>query len=440
MKIMPYLDERAGLASILAIAQSGIVDEFRNRLVERHGGTPLPLPSFAAIPDGRARRHIVAIDGSNIYEPIPGALPCTEAGLVSLGVVLIDTVKLFSLPRLPMSHAVNPRELKDTEKGEALGTMLPGRNAARRDGAGPRQWFRETIDRELRHVRFGDETFADTLEALLATNREIQCPAADCGQRHILVTGPNAMSECPACRLPILLTDGLRIHEQFDETKPAVECHSRFRDALEILTLMNILRYLVKTREGRDAIANAAFVLDGPLAAFGTIAVLAKAVHDELRRIQECLNAEGIELLVMSGVKSGPFVEHFAELDRAPEPGRRIPAGRYYLPDNRYVRENIVAGSSGESRPWGELTYFGRPVFLKTARNQRLVLNLAQPEADPPLTEASPPRVFADALATADPLGVGAHQFQPLRRVHAQAAIPLRAGTDLIRTLAPGVG
>ena len=308
---MPYLDERAGLASILAIAESGVVDEFRSRLVERHDGTPLPLPTFAAMPHGYARRHVVAIDGSNIYESIPGALPCTEAGLVSLGVVVIDTVKLFTLPRLPMSHAVNPRELKNTEKGQVLGTMLPGRNAARRDGTGPRHWFRESIDRELGDARFGDESFAETLEALLGDNREIRCPAVDCAQRQIVVTGPDAMSKCPACRLPILLTDGLRIHEQFDDNKPTVECHSRFRDALEILTLMNILRYLVKSREGRDAIANTAFVLDGPLAAFGTIAVLARAVHDELRRIQECLMAEGIELLVMSGVKSGPFVEHW---------------------------------------------------------------------------------------------------------------------------------
>ncbi len=435
---MPYPDERAGLASILAIAESGVVDQFRNRLAERHDGTPLPLPAFGSIPDGRARQHVVAIDGSNIYEAIPGALPCTEAGLVSLGVVVIDIERLFALPHLPMSHAVNPRELKDTEKGQVLGTMLPGRNAARRDGIGPRQWFRETIDRELRDARFGDECLAETLEALLGSNRKIRCPAVGCSQRQILVTGPDAMSKCPTCNLPILLTDSLRIHEQFDDTKATVECHSRFRDTLEILALMNILRYLVKSKAGREAIANTAFILDGPLAAFGTIAVLARAVHDELRRIQDRLKSERIELLVMSGVKSGPFVEHFAELDRAPEPGRQVSCGSYYIPDNSYIRENIVAGSSDDSKPWGELTYFGRPIFLKTARGQRLVLNLAQPAADPPLTEAAPPRVLADALATADPLGVGAHQFQPLRRVHAKAAIPLRAGTDLIRSLAPG--
>lgn len=439
MTTMPYHDERAGLASIQAIADSGVIEDFRNRLVERHDGTTLPLPPFSNIPVGRARRHVVAIDGSNVYESIPGALPCTEAGLVSIGVVVIDTVKLSLLPRLPKSHSVNPRDLKETETGDVLGTMLPGRNAARRDGVSPRHWFREIVDKELRNARFGDESLAQTLEALLGSNRKIKCPADDCGQRQIVVTGPNAMSECPICRTRILLADGLRIHEQFDEHISTVECHSRFRDALEILALMNILRYLVKTKKGRDAIANAAFVLDGPLAAFGTIAILARAVHDELRRIQGCLEGERIELLVMSGVKSGPFVDHFAELDRAPQPGLRIPAGQFYLPDNKYVRENIVAGSSNESRPWGELTYFGRPVFLKTAQGQRLVLNLAQPLADPPLTEASLPSVLADALATADPLGVGADQFQPLRRVHAQAAIPLRVGTDLIHSLAPSL-
>ena len=46
MKTMPYQDERAGLASILAIAESGVVDEFRNRLAERHDVTPLPLPAL----------------------------------------------------------------------------------------------------------------------------------------------------------------------------------------------------------------------------------------------------------------------------------------------------------------------------------------------------------------------------------------------------------
>ena len=179
--------------------------------------------------------------------------------------------------------------------------------------------------------------------------------------------------------------------------------------------------------------------MDGPLAAFGTIAVLAAGVRREFTRVRRMLAAEApsSELLVMSGVKSGPFVEHAEELDRAPEPDKRIPPGHVWLPDNGYIRTHIVAGSSQQSGPWGELTYFGRPVVVKTTSGQRLVLNLAQPEAEPPLTNAPVPGALGDAIATADLLGMGVHQFLPLRRAHAHAAIPLRAGSDLVRSLVP---
>ena len=436
---MPYEDERAGLAAIRAIAQGGIVDDFRDLLVDRHSGALPDLPPFEPCSEGKPRTHVLAVDGSNIYEPIPGSLPCTEAGLVSLGVVIIDTEKLRTLRRLPESGAANPRELQTTERGETLATMLPGRNAGKHDGTAPRTWFRQIINSELEQANLGGESFAATLHALLGASRVIDCPNSDCSERGIQLPGPGQSKTCPTCQGPIWLADGLRIHEQFVENEQAGECHARFRDALEILALMNALRHLVKTEPGRVAIANTAFVMDGPLAAFGTIAVLAKAVREELRRVQNVLDEDSTPstLLVMSGIKSGPFVEHAAEIDRAPEPGQRIPPNSVWLPDNGYIRSNIIAGASAQSKPWGELTYFGRPVILKTTKGQRLVLNLAQPEADPPLTEASRPRALHDAIATAGPLGVGANQFLPLRRVHAQAAIPLRAGTDLITSLAP---
>ena len=436
---MPYENERAGLAAIKAIAANGIVDEFRAQLVGRHNRVLPELPPFEPCPEGKPRTRVFAIDGSNVYEPIPGALPYTEAGLVSLGVVTIDTEKLRSLQRLPESGAVNPRELQATEKGEIRGTMLPGRNTAKQDGTSPRTWFRKTINKELENMHLGGESFADTLFALLKKDRNIKCPDPDCSGQGIRLPGPGESRICPACKGHVWLADGLRIHEQFIENRGVSECHSRFRDVLEILALINVLRHLTKSERGRRAIGDTAFVMDGPLAAFGTIAVLAKAVRDEFRRIQRVIveNSPDSTLLVMSVIKTGSFVEHAAELDRAPEPGCRIPPNHVWLPDNTYIRSNIVAGASRRSRPWGELTHFGRPVILKTATGQRLVMNLAQPEADPPLTEAARPRVLDDAIATAKLLGVGDHQFLPLRRAHARAAISLRAGTDLIKSLAP---
>ncbi len=437
---MPYEDERAGLAAILAIAESGVVEAFREDLQERHSGQPLPLPPFQPCPAGTSRTHILAIDGSNIYEPIPGALPSTEAGLVSLGMVLMDLEKLEALQRLPESGAVDPRLLRETEKGESLGMMLPGMNAGKKDGTDPGTWFRQIFNNELEKASVGGETFAETLYHLLGLSHKVEhCPNPDCEEENLSLPLPGQVDYCPTCRVEVLLTDGLRIHTQFVENTSPIECHNRVRDTLEILALVNSLRYLAESDTGLIAIGNIAFVMDGPLAAFGTIAVLARAVRRELQNIQSQLNKKrpGSLLLVMSGVKHGPFVDHAAELDRAPAPGERIPKNSLWLPNNDYIRTNIVARHSDSPKPWGELTYYGRPMVMKTKNGQRLVLNIAQPEAKPPLTNAVAPLALADAVNTAGPLGVGTDQFLALRRAHKQAAIPLSTGTDLIKSLAP---
>ena len=170
---------------------------------------------------------------------------------------------------------------------------------------------------------------------------------------------------------------------------------------------------------------------------FGTIAVLAQAIRRELKIIQAKLQGfrPDAKLLVISGVKSGPFVHHAEELDRAPAPNKRIPPNHVWLPDNQYIRDNIIAGHSDDPNPWGELTHYGRPVVLKTPRGQRLVLNIAQPEAEPPLTDQPEPLALGDAISTAGPLGVGSDQFLALRRAHRWASIPLKVGTDLIHSL-----
>lgn len=442
---MPYADEIAGLAALRAIADSGIVEEFRQQLVERHSGEPLPLPAFLPCPPGQSRTHILAIDGSNVYDAIPGALPCTEAGLVSLGLVVIDLNKLAALERLPESGSVNPRMLRDTEHGESLGLMLPGQNAGKKDGASPRTWFRQIFNSELEKTRFGGESLAETLYHLLQLGSSPtidHCPNhPDCDHRNLPIPQPGAAGSCPCCGEPTFTADGLRIHEQFLDNISPRECHSRVRDTLELLALMNSLRYLASSDKGIAAISNTAFVVDGQLAAFGTIAVLGRAIKRELQRIQGILldAHPGAQLLVMSGVKTGPFVEHAAELDRVPAPDQRLPRNHVWLPNNDYIRANIVARGSQNSKPWGELTHFGRPVVLKTANGQRLVLNIAQPELEisETLTNAAPPQALADAIATAGPLGVGTDQFLALRRSHSHAAIPLRAGTDLIQSLAP---
>lgn len=435
---MPYADERAGLSAIQSIVDGDDFEEFRARLDPPQTDAVLPLPAFRPCPDGTPRANLVAIDGSRIYGQFPGRLPDTHVGAVSLGVVVMNLRKLANLSRLPKSGSVDPRELRNTEKGNSLGAMLPGTNAGTTDGMGPREWFRQVFNNTLKSASLGGETFADSLYHLLGSNHKVgDCPNPDCNATGLSMPAPSAELHCPSCGTTIFTTDGLRVHEQFIENRPTEECHSRVMDALELLALVNGLRGLTKSPEGLKAISETAFVLDGQLAAFGTIAVLAQAIRQELKTTQEILRdaIPSGQLLVMSGVKTGPFVKHAEELDRGPEPNSRIPRNNFWLPDNEYIREHIVAGHSADSRAWGELTHFGRPLILKTPDGQRLMLNIAQPEADPPLTNCAEPRALGDAVRTAAPLGVGSDQFLALRRAHRWASIPIKTGTNLIQSL-----
>ena len=435
---MPYADERAGLAAIQAIADSTEFEEFRTRLQPPSQDAVLPLPPFRPSPSGNSRTHLVAIDGSQVYDHFPGRLPDTQAGVVSLGIVVIKLSKLSSLDKLPNSGAVNPRELRKTEDGRSLGALLPGTNAKTTDGLSPKEWFRLSFNDTLNKVSLGGETFTESLYHILGADHKIrQCPNPNCDGAQLSMPKPKKQEACPTCKTNIFTTDALRVHEQFVENQSARECHTRVMQTLEMLALVNSLRYLVQSDQGLTALLRTAFVMDGQLAAFGTIAVLARAIREELKRIQTKLQAfrPDARLLVMSGVKSGPFVQHAEEIDRAPEPNKRIPANHVWLPNNKYIREHIIAGHSDDSNPWGELTHYGRPVILKTAKGQRLVLNIAQPEADPPLTDQPEPRALGDAISTAGPLGVGSDQFLALRRAHRWASIPLKAGVDLIHSL-----
>ena len=435
---MPYADERAGLAAIRAIADSAELEEFRSRLQAPSDTAVLPLPPFRPSPSGNPRTHLVAIDGSLVYDRFPGRLPDTHVGVVSLGIVVMKLSELSSLDTLPESGAVDPRQLRKTEDGRSLGALLPGTNARTIDGLGPREWFRLSFHDTLNKVSLGGESFADSLYHILGADHKIRrCPNPDCDFTQLPMPEPDHKKVCPACGMTILTTDALRVHEQFIENQSALECHMRVMQTLEMLALVNSLRYLAQSDQGLSALSNTAFVMDGQLAAFGTIAVLAQAIRKELKSIQSKLYGFRTDapLLIISGVKSGPFVQHAEELDREPAPNKRIPIDHVWLPTNQYIREHIVAGHSDDPNPWGELTHYGRPLILKTPGGQRLVLNIAQPEAEPPLTDRPEPRALGDAISTAGPLGVGSDQFLALRRAHRWASIPLKAGTDLIQSL-----
>lgn len=224
------------------------------------------------------------------------------------------------------------------------------------------------------------------------------------------------------------------------------EAHGEVRHVIEVVTLLNMLRYFARSGVTIGYLRDAVFILDGPLALFGHPAWLTPYVRDELKRINRLCRAEGFQMAVFGFEKSDAFVHHFDRLDMCVERGPRgkYPNGTAFAPDAAYVNRNIALRPE-DSKPHGDATYFGRKLFYKTLSGGHAVITTAM------VNEASTdfrrvgeecfPRL-GDMLDVLDHLATHLYRdgFMPLIRAHAHAAIPLRRGADIIRTLFGDVG
>src|SRR5581483_7126499 len=235
--------------------------------------------------------------------------------------------------------------------------------------------------------------------------------------------------------------DAFRFHERFNELGSNGEVHGEVRHVLEVLSLVNILRFF--ERDDRiHYLRDCAFILDGPLAVFGQPAWIAPYVRRELMRISaKARQKNGTDLLCFGIEKTGQYVAHFSDIDWTDENGPRskFPPGTVIAPDARYINRNIVFRPE-DAKPSGIDTYFGRKVFYKTKNSAHAVLNTSIVNADGEdfhnITPAAFPRL-GEALNILDHLSTYLYQdgFMPLVRAHAHAAIPLKRGTEILTNL-----
>jgi hypothetical protein len=446
---MPFENEIASGESLLtletSLSTSRAFREFRGQIrIEPPVGGGGP-PQVIDVP----RRNwtpwrVIAFDGSTVSEPLVNGFPMAEASLVKVSVVRVDLSRLASLPE---DEIPSPRLFYDMERASTFDLVLPGANIVRSDVANdsPRTYFRE--------ASFGafDAKLDDSHETLLETVRDVvacapwarssppACPVDGCEERLAWGTG---VYICPCARSATLYeTDAFRFSEGFNEVGSNGEVHGEVRHALEVVSLLNMLRYFARDPARIGYLREAVFILDGPLALFGHPAWLTPYVRLELRRINNLCRAEGFDLALFGYEKSGAFVDHFDRLDMCSDngPRGRHPNRTVFAPDAAYINRNIALRPAN-AKPHGADTYFGRKIFYKTGSGGHAVITTGM------VNDASTdfrrcdmdcfPRL-GDMLDVLDHLATHLHQdgFMPLVRAHAHAAIPLRRGGDIIRTL-----
>ena len=441
---MPYEGEFASGDSLPDLLASKSVLDFQGAISVKDANEKHPLPDTVEsvrLPDHITR--VIAIDGSVVSAPVRNGYPGAEAALLRIAAVVLDLEKI----RNPDSGRIpRPSEIREMEQCDSLDAVLPGRNVTEKDhpNDSPRRFFRRTIYRALDGpIEAGHESLLETFTAITKdrTGGEIRCPVEDCSERL------TPTDQCSTCHCPrteeIYPTDALRLHERFDETGPNGQVFTLAQQVTEHLALLNILRYCEIA--GNPAfIRDTAFIMDGPLALFGMSAWLHVYVRNEIERIHALCEHEHHPGILLFGVeKTGQFLEHLKQLDWSDleGPGAVLPDRTAFAPSKDYIHQHIV-NRPVDAEDFGSQTYYGRKLLYKNRNGQHSAITTPIVNAsgeDKNCTDIAAFPRLGEALNILDDLSTYLYEdgFAPLVRAHAHAAIPLKAGTEILHQLFP---
>ena len=415
----------------------------RSKLLQAAQATYAPKPAEAPPLVPALPRFILAIDGSYAEVDVKNGYPGAKVGYITTASVLLD---LHLISELDVERPVDPVAFRKTEQAASVDAALPGSNVVTRRQDSAKASFREELYDLLTDIVVDEDDRTNllaTYEALLAlkpTTKSQSCPYKEshgCTAEFMVAPG---CTTCPTCGGPVYSTDALRIHERFRDIGTNGEAFGLVMQVIERLLIVHFLRCFER-RDLLQRLTSLAFFIDGPLAAFGPPAWLSAAISQELKRLnQKVQAATGQDLLILGIENTGAFVQHFEEIDQTETPGQQLFSKRQYmLLMDGYIKERILHSDS--HKRYGEDTYFGRKFFYKAQSGARIVASIpflsdVQDTLDSDDISLYPQ--FAAVFTLLDRVVSSRYvnAVSPLIAANAQAAIPLQLGSKVLTQLA----
>ena len=444
---MPFENERASYGPLRRILQSEKVRRLQKRFqlapkTDDSGETE--TASNSSLGASKCQPDLVlAVDGGYHSVPVDNDYPGAEIGYITVAAVLI---LLDKLRETAANDIINPVEHRKTRKKSSIDTALPGRGVIIDEERTPEASMRKTLFEEMAGYKVFEndsdgESLLNTYEALMhkaPDNRGVKCP---CEDDHPYHRGSGEYL-CQYCKFPLYSTDAMRLHELFSPHERGDKMYGHVMSTLERLWLVHVLRAFERRgKEWLAVIGQMAFILDGPLAIYGTPAWLSTPIREELARINDAQKSvTNADMMILGVEKTGAFVRHFEMLDTRDNDGQpRFPPQHHLLLTNDYIKRHIVPTT--EDRQYGRNTYFGRKLLCKTELGHRLVVNVASFTAKQRDLSSALPEQFprlADALALLDALSSNLYpnSISPLIAAHAEASIPLNLGSKILEDIA----
>ena len=381
---MPYMQgdrlpgEKASKLGHLDIIKSPLVTKMIASFEDSNAPTASSMPNWQASPPASDTLPIVfAVDGS--YQVIESPRPPYKAvAFVKTALFRLDQPAIDSLDRANP----HPYAIRDILQNAAAyhATVFPMRHVII-PGLNVYNAIRHVIFESIRDELLEGEVF-ETLKWLAyekwdKSRRNLppfECP--HCESEQATLPYDSDTGSCPTCGDELLLTDMLGFHQNMGQDYAPDSTASDYMGVHETLLLFTGVRHYWENN--RKVLDRTLFIKDGPLS---IRAQYSKLVNPIRRFLNHARNSDA-PVHMVGQEKTGAFADHLMLIRDA------APSGHIFIPDHKYIRENIQHRSVSGA-PYGKDTNYGAKVFVKMGDRHSMVLNVPTGSftPDPTLTD-----------------------------------------------------
>lgn len=380
---MPYKNEVANKTSHFDIVKNPEVAEFIKscdyiKVPSESEGKKM-CENFKDIENVKSDKlpdNIISIDGSFYEASISDELPSTKIGYVKIGNMLI---KRKEYNKLGKNKFVDPFEVSKFQNNNLSMTFtFPSSNIVTKGTDSLKDSFRKELDKQLLKKRTKENDYKTSLRTTLfhlaalrpdgrgtRNTNKIQiyrCPNEECEGRNIELLDIEEQQYCPHCHKPIYPSDCLRLWEEVYEYQSNTSVLSRFMLIMEHMMPIHYIRVMKETNKESYAniLSKLSFIIDGPLAIFGTAAWLHACIMKYVYNINKELKDMGFDEILYLGVqKTGQIAEYIKLIDKY------LDKNRIFLIDDDYRYKYISPNKNLASKGFGRETYYGQDFIYK---------------------------------------------------------------------------
>ncbi len=390
--------------------------------------------------EGVELNYFLSIDGSLQEVPTNDDYPSNRIGFVQIAAVL---TKLDLLDEQQSERFVDPARVEELDRSQLQDIVLPSSNYIRDDAETTVESWRKHIYHTFKTRKIEGRSLLEIyLDVIQADPRLIdentvdvyRCPNPECptdrNKVHIH-TSVDAFGNCPQCDTEVYPTDALRTHERVSESQSNQTAISDIMQVIEHLTMCAYLLYL--SEESPERLSRVGFIIDGPLAVYGTGSFLHKPILQTITRVSNKQKKLGYTPPIIVGIeKTGQFKDHATQIKDRMEPGSLLKM------DNDYIYEYVKTGTTDNE--YGTREHYGWPFICRTKSGRVFIIKIPSLPEGPDKYDPMNYPLMRNTLESISKVETALYDDAtiPVTLAHQRASIPLKTGSKVLELFSKG--